>query len=374
MSDSIEFVSPLRQSIAASGEIVSASEQSIDPSGSKTSQNMVSKGLNNDSYRHIGRQGGVNFLTVIGESLIDRIQLDNGAGSPLITDHVGGSPLNVAIGCARLGLQNRLITHLGADKYGEMINRHLDDNQVEVLTGGEAATSMATATIGSDGSASYTFSLNWDIGAVSLPTVASIESSTHLHTGSIATMLMPGARTVYTLVQDARKRATISFDPNCRPTIITNVKYAREQTEKFIKLSDVVKASDEDLKWLYPNLSLHEVMDNWLILGPALVIVTRGEIGPIALTRTSRVEIPSRTITVADTIGAGDSFMSALITALGQLDFLGPTNRPKLQAISREDVIDILEYAVYASSLTCSRAGANPPTLDEIGLVACRTR
>lgn len=310
-----------------------------------------------------------NSITVIGESLIDRIQLGNNFRPGTVTDYVGGSPLNVAVGCARLGVQTRLVTQFGTDKFGEMITDHLLGNQVKYVSRSTTETSTATAAIEPDGSAKYYFSLNWDIANVSLPAISSIESSTHIHTGSIATMLMPGAKTVYSLVNEGKRTATISYDPNCRPTIISDAQFAREQTEQFIQVSDIVKASDEDIKWLYPKLSLSEVMENWLKLGPALIIITRGELGPVALTRSSRIEISPKDITVEDTIGAGDSFMSAVISALSQLDLLGSTNRVRLQSLTSNETTAILQYAVNASSITCKRVGANPPNLDDVGLI-----
>ncbi|MEV8084949.1 carbohydrate kinase family protein [Pseudarthrobacter oxydans] len=309
---------------------------------------------------------GGNVLTVIGESLIDRIQSEQ--RSP-IADHVGGSPLNVAVGCSRLGVQTRLVTHVGKDDHGQLIFDHLADNDVEIVTGGTAPTSTATATLGPDGSASYEFSLDWDLSNASLAAWASFETSSHLHTGSIATMLMPGAHTAYTLLHDAKDMATISYDPNCRPSIIQDVGFARQQAELFVGISDIVKASDEDLQWLYPDKSIDLAMQHWLELGPALVIVTKGAHGPVALTRHFRLELPADSIVVADTVGAGDSFMAALIAALNQLDLLGPSKREDLMNLDQEQLLAVLRYAIRASGITCSRAGANPPQLGELGTV-----
>ncbi|TQJ34652.1 carbohydrate kinase family protein [Arthrobacter sp. SLBN-122] len=310
-----------------------------------------------------------NIITTVGESLVDRIRSQE--SGPALSDHVGGSPLNVAVGCARLGVQTRLVTHFGNDDHGHLIAQHLKDNGVEVLTGGTAPTSTATATVDPDGSATYEFSLDWDLANGTLAASAAIETSSHLHTGSIATMLMPGARTVHTLLRDAREKATISYDPNCRPTIIQDVGFARRQAERFIGISDVVKASDEDLQWLYPDVSADMAMQHLLELGPALVILTRGALGPVALTRQSRIELPAYTIVVADTVGAGDSFMAALIAALDQLDLLGSSKRDDLMRLDRERLLPILRYATKASGITCSRVGANPPRLDEIGTATC---
>ncbi|MGY3567734.1 carbohydrate kinase family protein [Sinomonas sp. RB5] len=302
-------------------------------------------------------------VTVIGESLVDIIQADDARGR--VAEHVGGSPLNVAVGCARLGTATRLVTHFGEDPRGRTIAEHLAANNVEAVIGGGAPTSTAAAVLGTEGAATYTFSLAWDIADAALAALASIEESSHVHTGSIAAMLPPGHHTVHSLVQQARQHATISYDPNCRPTIIPDRALARRQAELFVHSSDLVKASDEDLLWLYPNRTLEETMHAWLDAGPALIVVTGGASGPIAMTRTAQVEIPAPAVTVADTIGAGDSFMAALIAALAQLDLLGATNRDRLRQLDHRSLTEAIEYANDAAALTCSRPGADSPRLEE---------
>jgi fructokinase len=353
-----------RQDSVCEAEMLSLDQKTVRPHEGHEFPNSA---LDRTTYPSdlLDTESGGKLLTVIGESLIDRIQ--SSSELPDIAEHVGGSPLNVAVGCRRLGLPTRLITHVGEDIQGQLITDHLTDNGVQMLSGGTSPTSVATASLGPDGSASYDFCLDWDIKNVSLAALESVEASFHVHAGSIATMLMPGARTAYELVQAAHEHATVSYDPNCRPTVIPDVDYARMQAEVFVRQSDVVKASDEDLRWLYPELTLDQAMAAWLELGPALIVVTQGPLGPMALSRSSRAELPAHPVTVADTVGAGDSFMAALISALDQLDLLGPQRREKLQKLTEENLLAILSYATTASAITCSRAGANPPSLDEIG-------
>ncbi|WP_373886563.1 carbohydrate kinase [Sinomonas sp. ASV322] len=307
-------------------------------------------------------------ISVIGEALMDIIHADGAdGGSPRVSEHVGGSPLNVAIGCARLGLATRLVTHFGEDAHGRSIAEHLAANGVEAVNGGVGPTSTATATLGADRAATYTFSLTWEIADAALAALASTEDSAHVHTGSIATMLPPGDQTVHSLVQAAQRNATISYDPNCRPSIVGDNTIARRQAEVFVQSSDIVKASDEDLLWLYPNRTLDETLAAWLDAGPALIAVTRGALGPIALTRTARVEMPARAVTVADTVGAGDSFMAALIAGLAQLDLLGASKRDQLRRLDHESLAALIEYATNAAALTCSRPGADLPGLGDLG-------
>lgn len=313
------------------------------------------------------------LVTVIGESLVDIID-DPRRGNTAPEMHPGGSPLNVAVGCARLDLRTKLVTHFAEDPYGQMIAGHLDSNGVETIVGGSEPTSTALATLDAAGAAHYKFSINWDLNGASIPALAAAESSLHVHTGSIATVLPPGNKSVRGLIEAARLHATISFDPNCRPAISPDAAAAREQAEDFVAASDVVKASDEDLRWLYPGRTLEESMAAWLELGPSLVALTRGSHGPVILTRRGRVEMPGESVTVADTVGAGDSFMAGLISGLAQMGALGASARPHLKSLSLEQLHALAAYANRAAAITCSRPGANPPTSAELGSLTLTSR
>jgi fructokinase len=308
---------------------------------------------------------GKTILTVIGESLVDIISDPHRpAATPA---HPGGSPLNVAVGAARLDLQTSLVTHYAEDRYGLMIEEHLQTNGVHVINGGTTPTSQALATLGHDGAAEYTFSITWAINGASLPALAAVEGSTHVHTGSIATVLPPGDQATLVLVEAAREHATISYDPNCRPAISPDAAAARRQAEVFVAASDIVKASDEDLAWLYPERTPDDTLQAWLELGPAIVALTRGASGPVVRSGTGRAEIAAEPITVADTVGAGDSFMAGLISGLAQLEALGAGGRQRLQTLTLDQLHALAAYANRAAAITCTREGANPPRLAELG-------
>jgi fructokinase len=304
-------------------------------------------------------------VTVIGESLVDVITHPHKAGTPTAI-RPGGSPLNVAIGCARLGMMTNLITHYAEDRYGRMIEEHLTANGVAALVGGHAPTSVATANIDHAGVARYTFAITWDLNGASLPALAAVESSRHVHAGSIATVLPPGRDTVYTLLEAARGHATISYDPNCRPAISRDVDSTRRDIERFVAASDIVKASNEDLEWLYPDRTLDQTAQAWLKLGAAMVAVTRGADGPAITNGRTMVQVPAREIEVADTVGAGDSFMAGLISWLGTRNLLGAASRAKLKDLSPQALRNLLNYANGAASITCSRPGADPPWAREL--------
>ncbi len=310
------------------------------------------------------------MLTVIGEALIDEVVQDGKAPVP----HVGGSPMNVAVGLARLGHPVQFLGRFGRDAYGDMVAGHLRGNGVMVPLSPDAQpTSVARAVLDAGGAASYEFALDWSLpelsGADGAPPFM-LAATTLLHTGSIATMLAPGAQQVLDAVMEAHPRATIAFDPNCRPTIITDVDYAREQAEKFVVLADVVKASDEDLEWLYPGVDPKESARKWLAMGggegPAVVVVTQGGGGPWAVCAAGEASCEVPKVEVVDTVGAGDSFMAALLSTLVDRELDGAQRRPELRAMSRETLAEIIAYAARAAAVTVSRAGANPPSRAEL--------
>jgi fructokinase len=311
----------------------------------------------------------MTMLTVIGEGLVDVVQRSSG-----IEAHVGGSPLNVAVGLARLGHPVQFIGRYGRDAYGDSVAAHLRASSVMLpLAPDGLPTSVASALVDDDGGATYTFDLTWELPGLGERLPFMLQGSTLLHTGSIATMLAPGAAEVLAAVEHAHPASTISFDPNCRPSIITDADYARRQAEKFVTLSDIVKASDEDLAWLYPGVDPLESARRWLTLGgaegPALVVVTRGAAGPWGITAAGEAEFAAPRVEVADTVGAGDSFMAALLSAVVDRGLDGAQNRADLRALPAEGLTALLAHASRAAAVTVSRAGANPPTRAELNHV-----
>jgi fructokinase len=311
----------------------------------------------------------MSMLTVIGEGLVDVVQRSSG-----IEAHVGGSPLNVAVGLARLGHPVQFIGRYGRDAYGESVAAHLKASSVMLPQAPDGLpTSVATALVDDDGAATYTFDLAWELPGLAERLPFMLQGTTLLHTGSIATMLAPGAADVLAAVEHSHPSATISFDPNCRPSIITDADYARRQAEKFVTLSDVVKASDEDLAWLYPGVDVLDSARRWLSLGgaegPAMVVVTRGAAGPWGITAAGETEFAAPRVEVADTVGAGDSFMAALLSGVVDRGLAGAQNRADLRALPAEGLAALLAHASRAAAVTVSRAGANPPTRAELNRV-----
>ncbi|NYI42291.1 carbohydrate kinase family protein [Demequina lutea] len=297
---------------------------------------------------------------VIGEALVDVVRRPDGTH----TAHAGGSPANVAFGLARLGRSVELLTTLGDDAYGTLVRAHVESSgAIVAATIAAPRTSVATATLDGHGVATYDFDLEWALPDDS----TTIPDPVVVHTGSIAAVLEPGASAVERLVEAAKERATITYDPNVRPTLMGDRGKAETTIERLVALADVVKVSDEDLEWLFPTEDPTDAAQRWLALGPALVVVTLGSDGALAVCAGGMVSVPRVVVEVADTVGAGDSFMSGLIDGLWSAELLGGHRRDALRAIDLPQVTQILQRCARIAGITVSRSGANPPTRTELG-------
>lgn len=292
----------------------------------------------------------------LGEALIDIVHRPDGQ----VAEHVGGSPLNVAGGLARLGHPTRLACWIGADEHGRMIQEWLEHHGVALAEGAESAerTATAAATLDTTGQATYEFDITWDLPELDLDDVD------HAHTGSIAAVLAPGADKVLAGLRAAKEQgATISYDPNMRPALMGTPDAVRDRVEEIIAISDLVKASDEDIAWLHPGRDAEEVLLDWASRGPRAVLMTRGGEGA-AFVRDGVVEyVDPRRVEVTDTVGAGDSFMAGLVSALLDVRALG---RGATGPIGEQVLRDAIARAVTTSAITVTHAGAYAPTRDEL--------
>ena len=297
-------------------------------------------------------------VLVVGEALVDLVQRADGSRH----EAPGGSPANVALTLGRLGRHPQLLTSLGDDDRGRAVRGWLEGSGVRVSAGSAtgAHTSTATALLDASGAATYEFDLAWSVDT-QLAGPADV-----LHVGSIATVIEPGASAVLRLVEERRQNATITFDPNIRPALIDDAGAARARVEQLVGLADVVKVSDEDLRWVRPDQSLSEAAADWLALGPAAVVVTLGGEGAFALTAAGRVSILAPLVSVVDTVGAGDTFMGALIDGLVDADVAGADRRAALRELPLGVLERIMRRSADAAAITVSRPGADPPTREEL--------
>jgi fructokinase len=299
-------------------------------------------------------------LLVAGESLVDYVNAPDGTRRA----HPGGSPFNVAIGLARLGRDVGLLTRYGSDPDGELLAVHLKRNGVTLLADpvDSHRTSVAEAHLDPTGAATYEFRLHSDI-----PTRVTVPDDVRaVHTGSIGAFVEPGASHVRELLLALRDRATVSYDPNCRPTLMGGPDHARPVIEGLVALADVVKVSTDDILWLYPARRPEESARQWRTLGPTIVVVTKSAEGSWAVCDAGEVARDPIPVTVVDTVGAGDAFQSGLLDSLFRRGLLGHDARDRLRTIDLETLGAVLDDAGLVSAITVGRPGADPPTAAEL--------
>ena len=291
-------------------------------------------------------------LLVVGESLVDVTTTPEGT-----TTRPGGSPLNISVGCARLGVAAVLATQVGDDEAGDLVRDHLDlaDVDVRSLPPHRAETSIARADIDAAGHATYEFDLTWDPSE--LPAPADFGC---VHVGSIGATLSPGADAVAALAAEAAESGVpVTFDPNVRPSITPDMSDVRERVARVAELATVIKLSDEDADVLWPGAEdlLGALVGSGLT---RLAVMTCGGRTVVLQSGDARVEVEPPTVDVVDTIGAGDSFMAALIWALTERDRLSGDD------LDADELRELGTIAARAAAITCTRAGADPPTRKEL--------
>ncbi len=289
-------------------------------------------------------------VLVIGEALIDIVETDDGD-----RELVGGSPANVAVGLARQGRDVRLLTRLGRDARGQRIADQVSASgaTVDDASWTDAATSTARARLRADGSAEYDFAIDWAVPTVPVTGLRAV------HTGSIALFLEPGGSTALTVLRAAADTgsALVTLDPNIRPALVGAHETALARFAQAAASADLVKLSDEDAQWLYPELGDEQVLHQIASYGPRLVVLTRGSSGAIGLGPGGVAEVAALSVTVADTIGAGDAYMASLISSA--LDDPAIFEDAEIFAAA-------LHRAAVTAGITVSRAGANPPTRADV--------
>lgn len=296
--------------------------------------------------------------TVIGEALVDVLA----SGIAPAQEFVGGSPLNVAVSLARLGYPGTLISRWGDDDKGRKIENYLAANDVKYVGGkDEEPTVIGHGILDPAGGATFAFNAFWQMPKVGpeLP-----QDTELVHTGSIATLFSPDE--LLPLLAAARTHATISYDPNLRPSLVTSHPQTVAEVEQFVGQADVVRVSGIDLKWLYPLRSVKESARAWLDMGPAIIVTTSGSRGSWGVVRAGDAQHNSASVEVTDTVGAGDTFTAALLCWLAENGKIGANNREKLANLQVQELERALDFAAGAASVTVQRAGANPPRREEL--------
>jgi fructokinase len=297
-------------------------------------------------------------IWVCGEVLIDLIPGADGVRVP----HVGGGPANTAKALARLGHDVQFIDGISTDEYGVAARKELLDDEVKLdlaLTS-EKPTCLAIVSLDAHGGASYEFKIDgtatFDFDLKWLPDPSRYKPQV-LHIGTLVTVIQPGADVLYDWAMQVAEFAPIVFDPNIRPSVMGDRDLYEAAVEKWAALSSVIKVSDDDMTWLYPGQKYEDVAQRWINDGAALVVVTRGSQGIIGFTAEGAVEVEGAKITVADTVGAGDTVGAIIVEAMVEKGILALTG----------DVLKAtLHRAAVAAGITCSRKGAQPPYKHEL--------
>jgi fructokinase len=300
-------------------------------------------------------------IVVVGESLVDLVW-HTAAGT--VRPSPGGSPANVAIGLHRLGRPVTLVTCWGDDPPGALVAEYLAGTGLDVLRAPtmSGGTTVALAYVDEvSGSATYDFLTSWAPDRVPVG-----EDTALLHTGSLAVVVAPGAEQVLQACRRLHGRSgrAVAVDLNVRPAVQPDRAVYRTAVERLARVADVVKASDEDLSWLWPGQDPAASARTLLGYGPQLVVLTRGPDGATGFLPGAEVSVAAPRVTVADTIGAGDAFQSALLVGLfgphpdGATTVRIPSGPQELEQVLRDCVV--------AGALTAARHGAQPPTAEEL--------
>ncbi len=297
-------------------------------------------------------------IWVCGEVLIDLIPGADGVRVP----HVGGGPANTAKALARLGHDVQFIDGISTDEYGVAARKELLDDEVklDLALRSDKPTCLAIISLDANGGASYEFKIDgtatFDFDLKWLPDPSRYKPQV-LHIGTLVTVIQPGADVLYDWAMQVAEFAPIVFDPNIRPSVMGDHDLYEAAVEKWAALSSVIKVSDDDMAWLYPGQKYEDVAQRWLNDGAALVVVTRGSNGIIGFTADGAVEVDGAKITVADTVGAGDTVGAIIVEAMIEKGILALTG----------DVLKAtLHRAAVAAGITCSRKGAQPPYKHEL--------
>ena len=299
-------------------------------------------------------------IWVCGEVLIDLIPV--APGSTDRAPHVGGGPANTAKALARLGHDIHFIDGISTDAYGEMSRDELlnDEVKLDLAKTSELPTALAIVSLNENGGASYEFKLDntatFDFDLDWLPDPSRYKPNV-LHIGTLVTVIQPGADVLYDWALQVAEFAPIVFDPNIRPAVMSDRDLYEAAVEKWAAISSVIKVSDDDVAWLFPDQSLDDVAERWVRDGAALVVITRGSEGLIGFTADGAVEVPGVKIVVADTVGAGDTVGAIVVEAMSEKGIM---------ALTGDVLQDVLHRAAKAAAITCSRPGANPPYKHEL--------
>jgi fructokinase len=308
------------------------------------------------------------MIVCCGEALIDMLPRQTEAGEAAFSPYAGGAIFNTAIALGRLGIPTGFFTGLSDDMFGDILRETLKSSNVDFAPCATLSlhTTLAFVKL-MNGSATYAFFDENTAGRMitkeHLPALGDFCEA--LHFGAISLIPEPCGSTYEALMAREYEKRVISFDPNIRPGFIKDAEAHKARMLRMAAMSDIIKFSDEDLDWFGEEGSHDELVAKWLARGPKLVVITKGKDGADGYTARGKVSVPGESVTVVDTVGAGDTFDAGI---LASLKLNGLLTKDAVASLSEEAVRAALTLGAKAAAVTVSRAGANPPWAHEIGM------
>lgn len=308
------------------------------------------------------------MILCCGEALIDMIPARTQSGSDGYVPHSGGAVFNTAIALGRLGASVGMLTAVSTDLFGQQLLRDMKTSHVDstLVVQTDRPTTLGFAQL-ENGQARYTFfdenSAGRMLSSADLPEIPANVGA--LFFGGISLAVEPAAAAYAELAARRGERRVIMIDPNIRPGFVRDVSAYRARLLSMIAGADIVKISDEDLDWMVPgNLPIERRVEALRAEGPSVIIVTRGSAGAEAwLKDGAKVSVPGLKVTVADTVGAGDTFNAGVLAHLAEA---GRLTRDGIATMSPMNLTEALAFGAAVAAITVSRVGANPPWRHEV--------
>ena len=309
------------------------------------------------------------MILVCGEALIDLFVKRSGRPEMSASAVAGGSPFNVAVGLARLGVRTAFLSGISRDHFGAFLTDRLACEGVDdgFLVRTDRPSTISIVATANDGQPNYAFhgdgAADRSLQLADLPSRLPDDIQA-LTFGSYSMAVEPVGATFAALAEREHGRRVISVDPNVRPSVVSDMQGWAVAAERFYRTATMIKASDEDIRVAWGGrLSIADAAAYWLKCGARLVVVTEGAKGATAFSATGSVSVPGRSVVVRDTVGAGDTFHAALLAQLAKTGRLHPE---AIAALAPSAVRELLAYATAAAAITVSRDGADLPTTAEI--------
>ena len=307
------------------------------------------------------------MIGVGGDALIDFVPGISADGEDAFVPRVGGSCLNVAVACARLGAPTAFLGGLSNDMFGASIAAHMAASAVDLSHAprSDHGTTLAFVRL-TNGDAEYAFFDEGSASRMYSHKASEVPELECLHYGSTSLINEPAASAYEALMEAVRDRSVISFDPNCRPTLVPDKGIYRERMDRLAARAHVVRFSGEDFEYLYGSQEREaQVVEDLLGDGVRVVLLSRGGDGATAYHAGGRIDRPGKSVEVVDTIGAGDTFHGSFLVALRNAGVLSVGALGDLDEAILGEAVD---FAISAAAINVTRAGANPPSAAEMGL------